>query len=353
MCRIWRRCVTCAFPTAMGESKASGRGQREEMSFCPEPYGRAQKNVYFDQPPWAKLVELGTGLASWRKGEKTSLSSCSGVPGLGSERNSLLFPPGLGCIGRNPSPAFLFAFRFPRPWARRCGPWGKRSSAGPGVRVRPQPRTCAGKCSPSPSPLFPSVEGKARRCLGTGPGRRGPRAVTAKRIPTPNQNSPRGLPGPQHHAGRSEVPRETKLKPAAVMPGDGIRAEFGRSGERTGKRQLPPSAFLSFFLFPEAGFSAKSASALAVAARLCAGSDFGPRQRRELSAVLNLPRRRWSKGAPVTCPPLLYPLLQSSLHSPILVLFRVYFLLLSFLRTRVQYTDICAYIYVSQRKKHI
>lgn len=53
--------------------------------------------------------------------------------------------------------------------------------------------------------------------------------------------------------------------------------------------------------------------------------EFGPRQRRELSAVLTLPRRRGSKRAPVTCPLFHYPLLLSFLYSVIFAHSYAYF----------------------------
>ena len=86
--------------------------------------------------------------------------------------------------------------------------------------------------------------------------------------------------------------------------------------------------------------------------------EFGPRQRRELSAVLNLTRRREGKWAPVTCPLLLYALVLALLHSVILALSCVYFPLLSFLRTCVLYTGVCVCVCVcvcvyNQRTKQL
>lgn len=65
------------------------------------------------------------------------------------------FFPGLGCIGRNPSLAFLVAFRFPHPWIWCCGPWANEAQL---VRasVRVHSHGCApAECSPWPPPLFP------------------------------------------------------------------------------------------------------------------------------------------------------------------------------------------------------
>lgn len=61
-----------------------------------------------------------------------------------------------------------------------------------------------------------------------------------------NLNSPRRHPSPQHHVDRREIPGEAKLKSAAAISWDGIRAEFGGCGERKGS--LSPSAMRSLSL---------------------------------------------------------------------------------------------------------
>lgn len=127
------------------------------------------------------------------------------------------------------------------------------------------------------------------------------------------------------------------------MQWDGIRAEFGRCGERM-EKPLPVCSCLPLSLSSQSRFGGEGSGWPPVAAWLRARArEFGPRQRRELSAVLNLPRRREGKWAPVSCPLLLYSLFLSPLHSVILALPCVYFPLLSFRRIRVLHAGVCVY----------
>lgn len=135
------------------------------------------------------------------------------------------------------------------------------------------------------------------------------------------------------------------------MPWDGIKAEFGRCGERT-EKPLSARSALSFFLslsfsFTPSRFRGQGSDAPAVAAGLGAGA--GVWTKTKAGAIRGAEpaapqRRQWT---PVTGPLFLHPFLPSFLHSVILALLRVYFLLLSFLRTHVPYTGV--YIYVKEQ----
>ena len=117
-----------------------------------------------------------------------------------------------------------------------------------------------------------------------------------------------------------------------------VRKMRGEDGETSTCLLSSPSLSL-----PKAGLAEKAAGGPRSLPGYARAREFGPRQSRELSAVLNLPRRREGKWAPVSCPLLLYSLFLSPLHSVILALPCVYFPLLSFRRIRVLHAGVCVY----------
>ena len=172
--------------------------------------------------------------------------------------------------------------------------------------------------------------------------------MTAKRIPNLIWTRHGDIPGPQHYVAKNKVPREAKWKSTSVMQWDGIRAEFGRCGERM-EKPLSVCSGLPFSFFPKQVWRRRQLVRPRSLPGYARAREFGPRQRRELSAVLNLPRRREGKWAPVSCPLLLYSLFLSPLHSVILAFPCVYFPLLSFRRIRVLHAGVCVY----QRTKQL
>lgn len=137
-----------------------------------------------------------------------------------------------------------------------------------------------------------------------------------------------------------------------IRCGDAVGWNQGRVRTRRGedgKTSICPlcSLFLSLSLsFTPSRFRGQGSGAPAVAAWLWARA--GVWTKTKAGAVRGAepaapPRRQWT---PETGPLFLHSFLPSFLHSVILALFRVYFIFLSFLRTRVLYTG----IYMSRNK---